>query len=63
MCEFCASAESITAAILVVVFGAVCYLAGRGDILMLIPTVLKEKLDELIDSIKEKDGEANEKDR
>ena len=38
---------------LVIGYGTICYLAGKGDLLNLIPLMLQEKLKELEEKLKE----------
>ena len=44
--------EQISCGILILVYGVTCYLAGKGDLLTLIPMMLADKMKQI-----EKDGE------
>ena len=48
--------EEIGAAMLVIAFAVTCYLAGRGNLLELIPTMLQDKLERLKKDLDERDG-------
>ena len=45
--------EMIAYIVLVVGYGAICYIAGKGDVLNLIPLMLLEKAKELKERLKE----------
>lgn len=43
--------ETIAYCILILVYGAVCYMAGKGDLLNLIPKMLLQKAKEIEESL------------
>lgn len=45
--------ETALIPMLVIGYGAICYLAGKGNLLNLIPLMLQEKLKELKEKLKE----------
>ena len=47
--------EDIGAAMLVLVYGVVCYLAGKGDLLNLIPKMIQNNLEKVEKEINERD--------
>ena len=49
--------EQIICAMLIVVYGVVFYLAGKGDLLTLIPKMLLDKAKELEEKMKEDERE------
>lgn len=46
--------EEIGGAILILVYGVVCYLSGKGDLLTLIPKMLQNRLEEIEKEIGER---------
>lgn len=53
--------ELIAYCILVLGYGAICYIAGKGDILNLLPLMLLEKAKEIEENLKEEEDEDGEK--
>lgn len=52
--------EEILCAILILAYGVICYLAGKGNLMELIPLILKEKaiqLEKYIDDMEDDDDE------
>lgn len=49
--------EIVTYCVLVLGYGAICYIAGKGDILNLIPLMLLEKAKEIEENLKQEDPE------
>ena len=52
-----AAVEMLAYIVLVVGYGALCYMAGKGDLLNLIPLMLLEKAKEIEERLKKEDGE------
>ena len=45
--------EVVTYCVLIIGYGAMCYMAGKGDLLNLIPQMLLEKAKEIEDRLNE----------
>lgn len=53
--------EYLLIALLIPIYGAICYIAGRGNLLRLVPLMLLSKIKELEKSINEKGGDENDR--
>ena len=53
--------EYLLIALLIPIYGAMCYIAGRGNLLRLVPLMLLSKIKELEKSINEKGGDENDR--
>ena len=51
--------EEIGCAMLILAYSVTCYLAGKGDLLTLIPAMLQNKLEQVTKEIKEREQDEN----